>query len=99
MVDPALLDQWNEQWTCLLIGRKPAALQRVAISVAADGRLGGDHDGSVLLTYFSGHGGARFNHSKHWHVGGLLDEGQRQGGSGVACDDQQVDLLCFQEMR
>src|SRR5208282_4957839 len=50
MLKPPLLDQGNQQRTSLLDHLKPAGLERLAISMTADRRLGSDHNHFFIST-------------------------------------------------
>ena len=96
MFDPPLFNQGHEKRTRFFVGCQTVLLQSVAVSVAAHGRLGCNHNGRMALAYFSCHGGAGFDHSYHRHVGGLLNARKCQRGCGVAGDYEQVDGIYFQ---
>src|SRR5258708_26617923 len=98
MLDPAFLNQRNEQRTSLLPRIESASIESFPISVTADCSLGANDDNFLISAYESGRLGARLNYSNDWHVSCGRDAIQSQGGRGVAGNNQQRGSIAFEEV-
>src|ERR1035441_9680835 len=97
MLDPSFFNQWHEKRTSLFVGCQSESLQRIAVSMAADGGFGGDYNGRATLANFGCHGRAGLDYSDDSYMRGVPNKRKCERGRGVAGNDQQVDILRFEK--
>src|SRR6185437_1537524 len=99
VVDPALFNQWYEEWAGFFEGSQAAVAAGGGVGVAFHGGGRGDDQDVSGLGRGLGGVGSRFDDSEGGDGYGGADLVEGEGGGGIAGDDQILGPLLNQEAR